>query len=161
MPSMFFLRYIFIPLWHSSAQTTCGSLFLEKKKREGRKKTQNLSVLHQDPLWQLQGEHIHTSVTPCYQDSTPRQACAGFHGWKIPMGGYTTVRGPLIKPLWPKSFVLFHVTDIEQQRETVRPLMSQEHETLPAACCRITCVWKNSETGLFAWAEEDGQYQQA
>lgn len=74
MPSVFFLRYVFVPVWHSSAQTTCGSRFLEKEKRERKKKIQSLPVLHQDPLWQLRGEPIQTSVLPCYHHATLRSA---------------------------------------------------------------------------------------
>lgn len=57
--------------------------------------------------------------------------------------------------------MLFQITDTKQQGQPARPLTSQEHETLSAACCRIIYVWKNSKTGLFTWAAEDGQYQQA
>lgn len=46
MPSVFFLRYIFIPVWHSSTQTTRGSQFMEKEKRERKKKTKSLHIFH-------------------------------------------------------------------------------------------------------------------
>lgn len=96
MPSVFFLRYIFIPVWHSSARTTCGS-WVSGKKRGRKKKTESLPVFDQDPLWQLEGEHIHTSVSPYYHNATLRQARTLFQGWKIHMEGYATVMGPLIK----------------------------------------------------------------
>lgn len=79
--------------------------------------TESLPVLHQDPLWQLRLEHIPTSVLPCYHNATLRQAHTVFPGWKIPMEGYATIRGPPIKILWPESFMLFQITDTEQKGE--------------------------------------------
>lgn len=76
------------------------------KKRGRKKKTESPPAFHQDPLWQLQGEHINTSVSPCYHNATPRQAHTLFQGWKIHMEGYATVRGPLIKILGPEFHVI-------------------------------------------------------
>lgn len=121
--------------FHSSVALICwnntwGSWVLEEKKKSRKKKTQSLPVLHQDPLWQLWGEHV---LSPSCQAHYLTQAGAVFQGWKTPMEGYATVSGPLIKIPWPKSFMLFQITDTEQKGERARSLMSQEHETRSAA----------------------------
>lgn len=116
----------------------------EKREKGKKKENSKLSCPPSGSPLAVARKHIHTSVLPCYHDTTTRQARTVFQEWKIPMEGYTTVGGPPITILWPESLMLFQITDTEQQGETARPLTSQEHETLSAAYRRIIYVWKNS-----------------
>lgn len=107
-----------------------GELGSGRKEKVKKKENSKPSCSPQDPIWQLWGKHI---LSPCYHDTTWPEAGAVFQGWKTPMEGYATVRGPLIKIPWPKSFMLFQITDTEEKGERDRSLMSQEHETWSAA----------------------------
>lgn len=57
--------------------------------------------------------------------------------------------------------MVFERTDTEQQRQTARPLTSQEHEHCQLHAAGWCLSEKQSQTGLFTRAVEDSQYQQA
>lgn len=103
--------------FHSSVTLICSNRWqlVSGKKEKGKKnKTQSFLVLHQDPRWKLEEEHTYTSVSPCYHDAL-RTGLYRVPGMGILQEEYATARGPLMKILWPVSFVLFQITDREQK----------------------------------------------
>lgn len=96
MLHVFFLSYVFIPVWHSSAQTIYGSWFLEKKRE--RKPISKLSCPPGRPPLEV-GKNIHSYFSVLLPRCYPKTGLYRVPGVGNLQEEYARAKDPLIKIL--------------------------------------------------------------
>lgn len=123
MLSVFFLRYVFIPMWHSSAQTKCERVFLNTKKNNKGKKKETSKPSYPPPesfLTAVRRTHPHCCAA-LLSLSYLKYSVAGMEN---PHRGMCHSKGPSAENAVTWEFLAISDNRTEQKGET-QPELNQ------------------------------------